>query len=49
MSVGAGDIVDMWTGEHTMTVQVEPEAIWQRWTRLELWNEDDTDTARGPD
>jgi len=35
----------MWTGEHTMTVQVEPEAIWRRWTRLELWNEDDPDTA----
>ncbi len=35
----------MWTGEHTMTVQIEPEAIWRRWTTVELWAEDDPDTT----
>jgi len=35
----------MWSGEHKMTASVAPEAVWERWTRLELWGQDDPDTS----
>ena len=34
----------MWTGEHTILVRADPHAIWERWTRLDLWAEDDPKT-----
>lgn len=34
----------MWTGEHTILVEADPESIWDRWTRLDLWAEDDPKT-----
>ncbi|QQS01863.1 MAG: hypothetical protein IPK37_05525 [Austwickia sp.] len=34
----------MWTGEHRVVAQVDPEAVWRRWVDTTYWTEDDPDT-----